>query len=112
MEGPQCFGTAECDQQGLTLPVASYGRDQGSTVTGGYVYRGTRQPLPGIYLFADFGSGRIWGLPAADAAGGHPTVTQLAESPLHIASFGEDEAGELYLVDLAGSVVRLTATTR
>jgi glucose/arabinose dehydrogenase len=108
MEGPDCFRQTECDQEGLVLPVAAYGRDEGSTVTGGYVYRGASQPaLAGIYLFADFGSGRIWGFPAADAGSGSVEMTGLLETDLSISSFGEDEAGELYAVDLGGAVYRV-----
>jgi glucose/arabinose dehydrogenase len=113
MEGPECFRQASCDQQGLVLPVTAYGRDEGTTVTGGYVYRGAAQPaLAGIYFFADFGSGRIWGFAAADAGSGSVEVTELLQTDLSIASFGEDEAGELYAVDLGGAVYRLMGAAR
>jgi glucose/arabinose dehydrogenase len=111
MEGPACFGRSDCDQSGLTLPITAYGRDEGSTVTGGYVYRGAAQPaLAGIYFFADFGSGRIWGFPASAATSGSIEMTELLQTDLSIASFGEDEAGELYVVDLGGAVYRLAGT--
>jgi glucose/arabinose dehydrogenase len=113
MEGPECFREANCDQEGLILPVTAYGRDEGSTVTGGYVYRGAAQPaLAGLYLFADFGSGRIWGFAAADASAGSVEATELLETDLSIASFGEDEAGELYVVDLGGAVHRVMGAAR
>ena len=68
-------------------------------MTGGYVYRGRALPeLRGTYLFADFCSGEIFGLRE-----GRRTI--LLDSDLAIASFGEDEAGELYVLDLAGGAV-------
>jgi len=91
-------------------PVAEYGRDGGCSVTGGYVYRGSAYPsLQGMYFFGDFCSGRIWSLdhPAGttDAASdteGWRMVEQLHQ-PLQITSFGEDEAGELYVTTFTGS---------
>ena len=47
MEGSSCFETDPCDAAGLTLPVAEYGHDEGCSVTGGAVYRGTAQPGAG-----------------------------------------------------------------
>jgi glucose/arabinose dehydrogenase len=110
MEASACFDPAEgCDRAGLVLPVAEYRHDRGCAVTGGYVYRGAAVPgLTGTYLYADFCAGTIWGIPAAAGAGA-PRV--LLESGLSIASFGEDEAGELYVVDLAGGrLFRIVAT--
>ena len=101
MEGDACYDPAEgCSRMGLVLPVATYGHDLGCAVTGGYVYRGTAIPaLVGTYLYADYCSGTIWGL---DAAGERPAPRVLLESGLAVASFGQDEAGEVYVVDLAG----------
>lgn len=72
-------------------------------ITGGYVYRGPAAPsLRGVYLFADYCAGTIWGLTrAADSA---PNVTPLHGSNLRISSFGLDEAANLYVVDLRGTV--------
>ncbi len=101
MEGSACFDPADgCDRDGLVLPVAEYGHDLGCAITGGYVYRGAAVPgLGGTYLYADYCSGTIWGL---DATAAHPAPRVLLEAGLAISSFGEDEAGELYVVDLAG----------
>ncbi|MGH9204833.1 MAG: PQQ-dependent sugar dehydrogenase, partial [Vicinamibacterales bacterium] len=64
MEGAHCFNPGSgCDQSGLTLPVAEYGRQGGCSVTGGYVYRGSALPeWQGVYFYADFCSGEVWGL--------------------------------------------------
>ena len=110
MEANACFKPGEgCDPAGLVLPVAEYGHDLGCSITGGYVYRGSALPsLAGTYLYADYCSGTIWGL---DAAATRPAPRILLEAGLAIASFGEDEAGELYVVDLAGGrVFRVTAS--
>ena len=104
MEASACFDPPEgCDATGLVLPVAEYGHDRGCSVTGGYVYRGPAVAgLGGTYLYADYCSGTIWGLDAGSAPAA-PRV--LLQSGLAVASFGEDEAGELYVVDLAGGGV-------
>jgi glucose/arabinose dehydrogenase len=107
MEGTQCYPPGStCDPTGLALPVVDYGRALGSTVTGGFVYRGTTYPrMRGIYFYADFGSGRLWGL---TRDGGVWTNQELLDTSRSFSSFGEDEAGELYLVDYAGAVLRIT----
>jgi len=101
MEGRACFAPETgCDESGLALPVAVYGHDAGCSVTGGFVYRGARWPdLVGAYLFSDYCSGTIWALDAEHPNAG-PTV--LLETGRAISSFGEDEAGELCVTDLAG----------
>jgi glucose/arabinose dehydrogenase len=89
-------------------PVAEYDRGLGYSVTGGYVYRGTQlTPLLGRYLFADYGSGNIFAwLPQQATAPRAPT--RLLASGRSIASFGEANNGELYVVDYAnGRVYRL-----
>jgi glucose/arabinose dehydrogenase len=111
MEGLHCFpADGACDQSGLVLPVHEYDHSQGCSVTGGYVYRGQRYPvLQGIYLFGDYCSGIIWGMAAA--GGDSWRTAKLLQTDARISSFGEDEAGELYLVDIAGGgLSRLTAT--
>jgi len=103
MEGAACFQVAGCDQAGLKLPVTTYNHGGGDcSVTGGYVYRGTQYPaLKGVYVYGDFCSGRIWGLDAANP--GAPML--LLETRSSLSSFGEDEAGEVYITDLGRGVV-------
>jgi hypothetical protein len=104
MEGLNCFNEANvnvpldvCNQTGLILPVAQYDHTQGASVTGGFVYRGNLHPrLQGVYFYADFSSGLIWSL---ENAGTAPQNTLLLDTALRITSFGEDEAGEIYLTD-------------
>jgi glucose/arabinose dehydrogenase len=90
----------------LIDPVAEYGHDQGISVTGGYVYRGEKLPeWNGIYLYGDYGSGFVWGL-LRDSQGAWQNRL-LFQTGSTIASFGEDEQGEIYLVDHQGDVYRL-----
>lgn len=113
MEALHCFPEDQpCDQAGLTLPVAEYDHTQGCSVTGGYVYRGQESPLlAGIYLFGDYCTGRIWGLTPGD--GGTWRVAELAQVDARISSFGEDEAGELYILDMGrGDLFGITAQPR
>lgn len=108
MEGAHCFPQqADCQRAGLEIPVADYQHGaNGCSITGGYVYRGAQFPaLRGVYLYSDYCSGRIWGL-APDGASWRGA--ELLASGFNISSFGEDEAGELYVTDLrSGTVYRL-----
>ncbi|MBZ5536109.1 MAG: PQQ-dependent sugar dehydrogenase [Acidobacteriia bacterium] len=112
-EGNHCTNNdpALCaNTSGFTFPIAEYPHAQTSpavasrcSITGGYVYRGTRGSLPaGVYLFADFCSGEIVMLNSG-------TQTVLLNSGLNISSFGEDEAGEIYVAGLGGQVSRLVS---
>jgi uncharacterized repeat protein (TIGR03806 family) len=96
---PTCTGATN-----LVVPVHAYDRSLGTSVTGGYVYRGTAIPaLVGDYFFADYGSGRIWRL-VEDGIGGYDDE-ELLSSGLSIASFAEDNDGELYVIDIAGGAL-------
>ena len=102
MEGTRCLKPdVGCDTTKLTLPIAEYRHDLGCVVTGGFRYRGRAMPvLAGHYIFGDYCSGRIWAL-AQNGQGGW-TRTELLYTKLGISSFGEDERGELYVMDISG----------
>ncbi|MBT8100252.1 MAG: PQQ-dependent sugar dehydrogenase [Gammaproteobacteria bacterium] len=105
-EGAHDFNLDGCGS-GLVDPVSEYGHDSsgGSSVTGGFVYRGTAIPeLFGRYVFADFISGRIWAL-RADGQGGF-TNEELLDSAWAPSSFAVDAAGELYFTELSAGRVR------
>jgi glucose/arabinose dehydrogenase len=91
------------------LYIAEYTHAEGGcSVTGGYVYRGTQYPaMQGVYFFADYCSGKIWSL-QRDAAGQWQMIEHL-EAGFLISSFGQDQAGELYVVDHGGAVNSLVA---
>jgi uncharacterized protein (TIGR03437 family) len=105
MEGTSCFRPG-CDRTGLTLPVFEYGRAEGCSVTGGFVYRGQQAPaLRGMYVYGDYCSGRIWGL---ERVGQGWSNRLLLASGFNITTFGEDEAGEIYVANAAnGSIHRI-----
>ena len=110
MEGSHCYSPATgCNQSGLTLPVVEYDHSQGCSVTGGYVYRGDQiASLQGYYVYGDYCSGNIWAL-AYDGS----VVTEnilLVDSGLSITSFGEDLAGNLYILDRQGGIYTLVET--
>lgn len=89
----------------LVWPVAVYSRGEGcAAVIGGYVYRGEDvSAASGRYLYGDFCSGRVWSLDPADPR----RVRHELDLGTTLASFGEDGAGELYLVSRTGSIFRL-----
>ncbi len=90
---------------GAISPIAEYDHSQGCSITGGYVYRGVNIPaLQGFYFYADFCNGNMW------TAFRNGTTWQSARflSPgFSLSSFGEDQAGELYVVDYSGKIWRL-----
>src|SRR5260221_13323211 len=103
MEGSHCFPLGSSSStSGLILPKLEYSHDSGCSVTGGYRYRGTRWPsLYGMYFYGDYCSGTIWG---ADSAWNSRALLQ---SGGNVVSFGEDDDGELYVVDHRGTVYAL-----
>ena len=106
MEGEHCY-RGDCDSKAYVAPIAEYNHsDGGCSVTGGYVYRGENlKGLQGVYLYGDYCSGLIWGL--LQTTPGEWTNRLLIESGLKISSFGEDELGEVYVVDYGGAIYRL-----
>jgi glucose/arabinose dehydrogenase len=108
MEGLHCFNPPSgCNMTGLVLPIIEYSHAEGDAVIGGYVYHGSRLPgLRGMYIFGDFGSGRIWSL--QETSPNVFTRTLRASSGLSISSFGQDQNGEIYVVDISGKVFSVT----
>ena len=90
--------------------MLEYGHDEGCSVISGYVYRGAAIPaLQGTYFYADFCEGWVRSL---RMAGG--TVTEQTDRPELepgglVTSFGEDAAGELYVVTMQGGVFKIVA---
>ena len=113
MEGFHCYRPAtDCDQTGLTLPVAEYGHDEGCAVIGGVVVRDARQgPLDGGYLFGDSCSDNLWVIdPAGDARREPTRVAKLGRS---LSSIGEGEDGTVFATSLgSGELLRLSAPGR
>ncbi len=104
MEATHCFNPeTKCSQAGLELPVLEYGRKEGQSVTGGFVYRGKAFPtLIGHYIFADFVAGKIWDF--------DPSTQKrrlLIDTDFAIPTLIEDEKHEILVVDYGGTVHRL-----
>ena len=108
LEGYACYGASTCDDSAMTPPVAVYSHSLGCSITGGFVYRGQDYPqMEGIYFYGDYCSGRIWGL---QMDGNAWASQELLDTTYNITTFGEDQAGELYLADAAGGdIFRLSA---
>jgi glucose/arabinose dehydrogenase len=89
----------------LTEPIAEYSHQEGGcSVTGGYVYRGSMPEWNGIYLYGDYCTGLIWGLMRDNDGWQKQQLFQIAA---RITSFGQDTAGEIYLVSDSGMIYRL-----
>lgn len=111
LEGNHCYSpSVNCiPPVNYAPPVIEYAHgandSNGCAITGGYVYRGSLFPgLQGIYFYGDYCTGRIW---AMQNVSGIWVTSQLLDTNSAIVSFGEDEAGNVYLVDMGGGVYRL-----
>jgi glucose/arabinose dehydrogenase len=105
-EGRSSFEEKPLGPGRLVQPIAQYSHGQGCSVTGGYVYRGKAVPAAvGRYFYGDYCSGTVWSLKRS----GNRAVG-LRREPFQVdslTSFGEDAAGELYLVSHGGTIYRL-----
>ena len=103
----------------MTMPVTQYGHGsgplQGDSITGGFVYRGPIEQLQGLYVFADFISNNVWTVPISAVPPGstaaasvftnrNAVFTPNAGTLTQIVGFGEDQAGNLLIVSIGGSV--------
>nr|NIO43459.1 glucose dehydrogenase [Burkholderiales bacterium] len=109
MEGQHCFNGGACNSSGLVLPVHEYDHGVGCSITGGHVYRGSAMPaVRGHYFYSDFCTGFLRSFVYANG-----TATDAREwevgSVGRVLSFGEDAAGELYVLSQNGNVYRLIA---
>ncbi|HEX3034176.1 MAG TPA: PQQ-dependent sugar dehydrogenase [Thermodesulfobacteriota bacterium] len=104
-EGSHPFELPDEYNPGLvTMPVVEYSHDLGCSITGGYVYRGESSPsISGVYFFSDFCSGQIWGLRRTSEQGWE--WAEFLDTSLSVSSFGQDERGEIYVLDFEGGAV-------
>ncbi len=109
MEGSECFGGGVGCEAGLELPAVEYDHAEGCSVTGGYVYRGVSLPaIRGHYFYSDFCAGFLRSFEYR--AGVAAEQRSWSVGPLgRVLSFGEDAAGELYILSESGSVFQLVA---
>lgn len=112
MEGTRCFHQQGCDPADYTSPVITYSHEEGLSVTGGYVYRGSEIPeIAGTYFYSDWVGEWIKGFKFVDGqVAEHEDWTQrLGGEVGQVNSFGLDGHGELYLVTHEGQVYKFAA---
>jgi len=108
LEGSQCFQSPGCDRTGLTLPVLEYGHPEGCSVIGGYVYRGSTIPaVQGHYFYSDLCQKWVRSFRYAGGVATEETSWPTLSTGGTIVSFGEDAAGELYILEAGGRVSRI-----
>ena len=110
MEGRSCFNAANCDQGGLVLPVLQYDNvGSNCSITGGYVYRGSElSSLQGHYFYSDFCGGFLRSFRYNNGATADEQDWALNVGA--VTSFGQDSAGELYMIVAAGAVLKIVAS--
>lgn len=109
-EAAHCFEPGlMCNSHGLVDPIFEYGRDLGSSITGGYLVTGSLAPsLRGRYVFGDFASGHIWSLRLPDALGALVPAQLHGQWKMLISTFGRDQQGEVYVADFdTGTIFRI-----
>jgi glucose/arabinose dehydrogenase len=107
-EGNHCYVAANCDQTGLTLPVLEYSHSEGCSISGGFVYRGAAIPaLQGHYFYADYCGGWVRSFRFQDGQALEPQEWTALAPGGAIPSFGQDAAGELYILTAGGGVFRI-----
>ena len=105
IEGLHAYSGAAFPENAV-MPIAEYNHSLGCSITGGYVYRGEAIPdLQGVYLYSDFCTGRIWAAYRDESGAWQSDL--FIETGKQVSSFGEDEDGELYLVDYSGALYRI-----
>jgi len=109
MEGTACYEPPNCSPAGLILPVLDYSHAEGCSVTGGYVYRGSALPiLYGRYLYSDYCAGWVRSFTYYNASAVDRVDWSVELSPgTAVTSFGQDNAGELYIMAEGSSLYRI-----
>ena len=108
MEGLHCFKVTPCDPGLFTLPVLEYSHADGCSVSGGFVYRGAAIPdLQGHYFYADYCSGWVRSFRLQDGQAVEPHQWAALAPGGSVPSFGQDAAGEIYVLSAGGRVFRI-----
>ena len=130
LEGNHCYKEHKlCESKDLTFPIFEYPHDanylktligwtqkdvNGCSVTGGYVYRGKNKPkLYGRYFFGDYCTGKVWSLKNNNGnidikEHTNELLETMNKKQFYLSSFGEDQEGELYLIDYSGDLYSIT----
>jgi glucose/arabinose dehydrogenase len=110
-EGSRSFRGEAPDSLIFIYPLVEYDHMEGCSITGGSVYRGTDLPdWYGVYIYGDYCQGKVWGL--LQKPDGSWENELLYKLPAFITSFGQDEAGEIYLVDMTGKIYKLVESDK
>jgi glucose/arabinose dehydrogenase len=113
-EGFHCY-TNKCDVSKFAAPIYEYGREEGQSITGGYVYSaGSIDALKGKYVFGDFISGKIWAFDATNLAKNKvEKVYALGKWNVLISTFGRDEQGDVFVGDYqSGKIFKIIAQSK
>jgi glucose/arabinose dehydrogenase len=108
MEGNHCFSSSSCSQAGLDVPALEYSHSDGCSITGGFVYRGDAIPgIRGHYFYSDFCTGFLRSFRYANGAATEQKTWNVGALG-NVMSFGEDAAGELYVLSANGTAYKIT----
>lgn len=109
MEGMHCFNAATCNQTGLDIPVLEYHHQEGCSITGGFVYRGDELPgIRGHYFYSDYCRGFLRSFRLVNGAAAQQREWDVGALG-NVTSFGEDAAGELYMLSTNGTVYKISS---
>lgn len=113
VEGPQSVRPeAKLGPTPILPPVTSHSHVESRSVTGGFVYHGTRLPeLQGAYVYGDYVTGKLWALKLDSASGQLQWRKEIADSPIQVVAFAEDDRDELVILDYGGGIYRLVPDT-
>jgi glucose/arabinose dehydrogenase len=108
MEGTHCYPSGDtCSRTGLQIPVLEYDHARGCSITGGFVYRGAALPgIAGHYFYSDYCQGWLASM-TGSAAAGYVSRDWSVPNVGNVLSFGEDAAGELYVLSANGTVYQI-----
>jgi glucose/arabinose dehydrogenase len=107
-EGRHCTTDPSCDLSRFTLPLTEYSHQDGCSVTGGFVYRGAAIPaLQGHYFYSDYCSGWVRSFRLQDGVAADEQQWPTLAPGGNVPSFGQDAAGELYIMNVEGRVFRI-----
>jgi hypothetical protein len=108
-EGAHDTGKTGDRSVAMVDPIFEYSHDEGASITGGFVYRGTRVPeLNGVYLFSDFAAATLRGLVVTDGRlDQQAVIPTTGDSMSQVSSFAEDAAGDVYVLNLSGEILRI-----
>jgi hypothetical protein len=108
MEGRHCYANQACDPSAFTLPVLEYSHGDGCSISGGFVYRGAAIPaLQGHYFYADYCRGWVRSFRLQDGQAVEPQQWPALAPGGLVPSFGQDAAGELYVMNAEGRVFKI-----